>query len=319
MGSQNSKPGREDVTCSSGPTAGSGLTQNREEVAGFSAGDVLGNKWELTKEIGRGAYCKVFKGKNIESGQVVAIKVEDAKAEKATLAHEFLMYKVILNCVEKVNGIPTAHYQGTQNNQAFLVLDLLGPTLQDVIDKNGNLPMRLVLGIGRQALHRLQHVHRKNIVHRDIKPANLAVGASAEEAYALYLIDFGLAKRYRYNMSLDHIANKKCTHITGTAPFMSINAHLGNELSRRDDLESLGYTLVYLFKGSLPWNKAILEGTASQKDICELKRSTSLQELCEGMPKEIVEYFSYVRALEFQETPLYSELRGLLRAARDRA
>jgi serine/threonine protein kinase len=131
----------------------------------------------------------------------------------------------------------------------------------------------------------------------------------------IYLIDFGLAKRYRRPGSLVHIPPKDKKNLTGTARYASINTHKGLEQSRRDDLESLGYVLVYFLKGQLPWQGL---RAANRNDkygrIFEKKYMTSPEVLCEGLPCEFVSYFQLVRGLRFEERPDYDVLRRLFRA-----
>ena len=158
----------------------------------------------------------------------------------------------------------------------------------------------------------LEYIHNKHIVHRDLKPDNFVVGLN-ELAKYLYLLDFGLAKKYRSSTTLKHypLINKK--KLTGTARYASINALRGYEQSRRDDLESAGYVLMYFLRGSLPWQGLhVNRGEDRYKKILQKKKGTSAEELCKGFPSEFVEYINYTRNLEFEADPDYKYLRGLL-------
>ena len=130
-----------------------------------------------------------------------------------------------------------------------------------------------------------------------------------------YLIDFGLTKQFRDSQTGEHIKYKDGKSLTGTARYASINTHLGIEQSRRDDLESLGYTILYLYLGSLPWQGLKAKNkTEKYLLICDLKISMVPYKLCEKLPKQFIQYFEYVRSLVFEETPDYLYLKDLLNA-----
>ena len=166
--------------------------------------------------------------------------------------------------------------------------------------------------IGIQILDRLEFIHNKNIIHRDIKPDNFVVGLE-NKSHIIYVLDFGLSKKFRSSRTHQHIkftVNKK---LTGTARYASINALKGCEQSRRDDLEAIGYVLMYFLRGSLPWQGLhVHKGEDRYKKILQKKKSTSAEELCKGFPKEFVDYINYTRNLEFEADPDYKYLRNLL-------
>ena len=166
--------------------------------------------------------------------------------------------------------------------------------------------------IGIQILDRLEFIHNKNIIHRDIKPDNFVIGLE-NKSHIIYVLDFGLSKKFRSSRTHQHIkftVNKK---LTGTARYASINALKGCEQSRRDDLEAIGYVLMYFLRGSLPWQGLqIQKGEDRYKKILQKKKATTAEELCKGFPKEFVDYINYTRNLEFEADPDYKYLRNLL-------
>jgi len=156
-----------------------------------------------------------------------------------------------------------------------------------------------------QMMQRMEFVHRKQLIHRDIKPENFVMGL-VEKAHHLHLIDFGLSKRYWDTRTSQHIPYKEGKPLTGTARYCSVNTHLGIEQSRRDDLESIGYLLLYLYKGHLPW-QGIRVADPSQKTvrIGEKKISIGLDFLCRDEHPQFLKYMKYARGLKFEETPDY--------------
>lgn len=202
---------------------------------------------------------------------------------------------------------------GYSGNYNILVMELLGKSLEDIFVSlpNKKMSVRCVCNIGYQMLTILQYVHNKHIIHRDIKPDNFVVG-TGDSAKRIYLLDFGLAKKYRSSKSLVHypMTNKK--KLTGTARYASINALKGLEQSRRDDLEAVGYVLMYFLRGSLPWQGLPVKNKEDRyQKIMEKKRDTTPEELCKNFPKEFEEYIKYTRKLEYEQDPNYEYLKGL--------
>lgn len=168
-----------------------------------------------------------------------------------------------------------------------MVIDLLGPSMEDLFNFCGRkFSLKTVLMLADQMISRIEFTHAKNFIHRDIKPDNFLMG-TGKKGHHVYLIDFGLAKKYRDHKTHVHIQYKDNKNLTGTARYASINTHLGIEQSRRDDLESLGYVLMYFNKGSLPW-QGLKAGTKIQKyeRISEKKMSTPVEVLCKGFPSK---------------------------------
>lgn len=157
----------------------------------------------------------------------------------------------------------------------------------------------------------IEFIHTNHYVHRDIKPDNFLLSIQTDQSQ-VSIIDFGLANKFRDSTSQHHIPARNYNFLTGTARYLSINGHLGMELSRRDDLESLAYVLIYFLHGSLPWQD--LEASTKQKKyqrILKKKTDTSPLKLCNGLPTGFHVFLEYVRALSFTATPDYQYIRRL--------
>ncbi|KAJ8482125.1 hypothetical protein ONZ51_g5551 [Trametes cubensis] len=211
-------------------------------------------------------------------------------------------------------GIPQIYHFGQEGLHNILVIDLLGPSLEDLFDMCGRkFSIKTVCMAARQMITRVQTIHEKNLIYRDIKPDNFLIGRpGTKNANMIHIVDFGMAKQYRDPKTKQHIPYRERKSLSGTARYMSINTHLGREQSRRDDLEALGHVFMYFLRGSLPW-QGLKAATNKQKyeKIGEKKQTTPIKELCEGFPEEFAIYLNYVRKLGFEETPDYDFLREL--------
>lgn len=279
--------------------------------------NLVAGRWRLGAKLGAGAFGEVYMATDVETGEVVAVKMERVGNKHPQLLYENRVYKW-LNSATEVVGVPRPKYYGVLGSYNVLVMDCLGPSLEDRLNEcRRRLSIKSVLMIGIQAMRRIEFVHSKSFLHRDIKPDNMLMGS--HDTSTVYLVDFGLAKRFRDHGTKQHLPYREGKHLTGTARYASINTHLGIEQSRRDDLESLGYVLIYLFKGALPW-QGIRVANKKQKyaKIRDRKQNISLRELCKDMPSQMVDYFRYVRRLEFEDRPDYSYLRSIFRKALER-
>ena len=191
-------------------------------------------------------------------------------------------------------------------------MELLGKSLEDLFQESKkHFSLHTVCMIGIQMLERIEFIHNKHIIHRDIKPDNFVMGLGSKDT-TVYILDFGLAKKYRSSRTLQHIKFNINRKLTGTARYASINALRGCEQSRRDDLEAIGYVLMYFLRGSLPWQGLRVDRRDDRyKKIYEKKKATTPEDLCYGHPNEFAEYVKYTRNLDFEQNPDYTYLKGL--------
>ncbi|KZT11345.1 CK1/CK1/CK1-G protein kinase [Laetiporus sulphureus 93-53] len=275
-----------------------------------STANIVGVHYRVGKKIGEGSFGVIFEGTNLLNSQTVAIKFEPRKAEAPQLRDECRSYRILAGCP----GIPQIYHFGQEGLHNILVIDLLGPSLEDLFDMCGRkFSIKTVCMAARQMITRVQTIHEKNLIYRDIKPDNFLIGRpGTKAANVIHVVDFGMAKQYRDPKTKQHIPYRERKSLSGTARYMSINTHLGREQSRRDDLESLGHVFMYFLRGSLPW-QGLKAATNKQKyeKIGEKKQTTPIKELCEGFPEEFGIYLNYVRKLGFEETPDYDFLREL--------
>jgi len=264
----------------------------------------------LIRKIGSGSFGDIYLALNLTNGEEVAVKLEATRARHPQLLYESKVYRLLQGGV----GIPHVRWFGQEKDYNVLVLDLLGPSLEDLFNFcSRRFTMKTVLMLADQMIGRIEYVQNKNFIHRDIKPDNFLMGIG-RHCNKVYLIDFGLAKKYRENHTKQHIPYREDKNLTGTARYASINAHLGIEQARRDDMESLGYVLMYFNRSSLPW-QGLRAATKKQKyeKISEKKMATPIEGLCKGFPAEFAMYLNYCRGLRFEEMPDYMYLRQLFR------
>lgn len=190
-----------------------------------------------------------------------------------------------------------------------MVMELLGPSLEEFFDFcSRRFSLKTVLLLADQMISCIEHIHSQNYVHRNIKPNNFRMGLSRPKQ--VYIIDFGIAKEYKDEASV-HIPCTESKTFIGTFRYSSINALLNTELSRRDDLESLGYVLIYFLAGKLPWQG--LKSKRHYQKYVDKKISTPIEILCKDFPAEFSMYIKYCRDLEFDQDPDYDYLRQLFR------
>ena len=256
---------------------------------------LIASRYRPSKRIGSGSFGEIYSGVDSSGADKVAIKFEKHGLRCPQLRHEYKVYRELQGCP----GVCKVHYYGTHGDCNVMVLDLLGPSLEDLFNKCGRrFTLKTVLKLADQLLERVDLIHARHLIHRDIKPANFVVG-DAHSSPTVFGIDYGLSKRYRNPHTLQHIPHRVGKSLTGTPRYASINNHLGVEQSRRDDLEAIGYVLVYFMKGRLPWQGLKAKNAPKKyKMILEKKQATSIAQLCQGCPAQFAEYLSYCRSLK---------------------
>ena len=254
---------------------------------------IIANKYKLLEKIGAGAFGSIFKGENIRTKDYVAIKVEPILNDLKLLKNESIIYQYLIDN----EGIPNVKWFGKDNQNYYMVINLLGDSLQTIMERKHSFSLKLVLQIGIQIIYLLKMIHDKGLVHRDIKPDNFLLGLNNKNK-KIYLIDFGFCKTFLNNDK--HIDMKKVNNLIGTNNFASINAHEFNELSRRDDLESLGFMLIYFYFGNLIWKDY------TDNEMIKVMKNTIIND--ENNPKILIEYFKIIKCLEFKENPNYDLL-----------
>ena len=265
---------------------------------------IIGNKYQIEKKFGNGSFGYIFQGFNIRTREKIAIKIEpnQLNCERKSLKNEVRIYQYLNGYVK----IPSLRWFGTDESANYMVIDLLGPSLTDTIKKEGNFSIEFVLKIGIQMIDILKSIHDKGMIHRDIKPDNFLIHPISEFDQ-IYIIDFGLCKTFIKQDTNEHIEIRKSNSLIGTPNFASINAHQFIELSRRDDLESLGYTLLFLYFGKLPWMSQI---NISREKILILKKDLFEKEHSK-VPKVLIDFLKLVRNLDFEQRPFYEEYKRI--------
>lgn len=253
--------------------------------------ELINNKYILLHKIGSGSFGDIYKGQNVRTKEYVAIKIESAMNDLKLLKNEAKIYQYLSDC----EGIPKIKWFGKYGSNYFMVIDLLGNSLQHHINEMRTFSILLILKLAIKLTLLIKTVHDKGFIHRDIKPHNFLFGLN--KFNDLYVIDLGFCKSY-LDTNNNHIKQKQTSNVIGSRNYASISAHRCYEVSRRDDLESLIYMLLYFYTGWLPWNNVF-----NDFDIIDLKIDVLHSE---RYPKILLNALHYVRSLDYDETPKYN-------------
>ena len=271
-------------------------------------GKIIFNKYGILEKIGGGSFGSIYKA--VYGNKFYAVKFEKKQKEE--------YQQTIINeayCMKYLKGpfVPYVKMYGDTNTHFFLVMELMGKSLEDLFNENRRkFSIRCVCNIGYQMIEILEFIHNKNVIHQDMKPDNFVIGLNDKRKY-IYLLDFGLARSYKSPKTNKHYPLEKYNHLVGTSRYASINAMVAYTQSRRDDLESIGYIFIYFLKGKLPW-QGIPAKTKDEKyrKIKDKKQQTSAEELCDYLPGQFADYINYTRNLEYEQDPDYNYLKNLL-------
>ena len=267
---------------------------------------IIFNKYKIIKQLGKGSFGSIYLVQY--NNKLYAMKLENVKKGFFILEKEVEIMNYLYG-----PRIPYVKSFGQCGFYNVLVMEALGKSLEELRQYSPNKKMTIpcVCKLSYQMIQILEHIHKKSFLHRDIKPENFLMGVGPNNKF-LYVIDLGLSKTYRHPQTLAHVQRTKLKGMTGTARFASINTLSKYNQSRRDDLESLGYVIIYLIKGSLPWNdiKSINKDELYDR-ILKAKMRIGYEILCQNLPSEFEEYFKYVKAMTFEQEPDYNFLKNL--------
>jgi serine/threonine protein kinase len=263
----------------------------------------------LNKQLGKGGFGQIYKGEYTPTHIPLGIKVEIVNSHPH-LETEY----TIMNILEGGIGIPKAFKFISTKEKNYLIMELLGQSLDKLYSIcKKNFDLKTIIQIGIQMIERIEFIHSKGIIHRDIKPANFLIGLKKKKNI-IYLIDYGLSKKYIDKNTKEHIPYKEGKGLTGTARYVSLFTHQGIEQSRRDDIEGIAYNLIFLAKGKLPWQGVRVKNKKEKhKKIMEKKLLYSPDDLCFGLPEEFCILLKYARSLEFKQKPNYDGIKKLFK------
>eukprot|EP00928_Gymnodinium_smaydae_P097017 TRINITY_DN8688_c0_g2_i1.p1 TRINITY_DN8688_c0_g2~~TRINITY_DN8688_c0_g2_i1.p1 ORF type:complete len:346 (-),score=32.63 TRINITY_DN8688_c0_g2_i1:233-1228(-) len=271
---------------------------------------LIAGKFRISCEIASGSNGRICRAFNVRTGEAVAVKFEPVASSRLRLMHDVNMCKRLGHG----DGIPNVHWYGVEGHYNVAVFDLLGPSLQQLFDYfKGTFPLKVMLMLADQMISRIEHVGCNGLIHRNMKPGHFVMGLGAK-ANLVHLIDFGLAEELSNATTEKHALASNSPSVVGALRYISRNAHFGSKQSRKDDLESLSYVLVHLWRGSLPW-QGLHANSRHDKYmfIMKMKKHTSVDELCKGAPKELADICAYSRSMPSDEIPDYVLLKRLLK------
>lgn len=287
----------------------------RDNIIREKIGLIINKRYRVVQKISFGSYGSIYSAVDIHTNKDVAVKFEigSKPASELHLKYENDVY----HCMKGELGVPTIYWFGSEYNHHILVMQLLGPSLEQLFSYcERQFNWDTIVSLADQMLLRIWSLHSRGFIHRDIKPENFLMGIGEFEN-TCFLVDFGLARRFRYRDGnrLNHIPFRKGKSLVGTAKYASINSHNGLELSRRDDLESLGYIVIEFINREVPWREQRGKARFRSKQqsynrIRNMKEQTDWSVVCPKM----AEWIAYCQQLGFSEEPDYVYLRGLIQS-----
>ena len=280
--------------------------EDREHTEDTMIGNLIFDRYKLIKKLGAGSFGCIYSAEY--ENQYYAIKLEDKKKDSNLLENEAYIMSYLNG-----PGLPAVKSYGYSSRHNILVMELMGKSLEDIFETFvvKKMTVRCVCNIAYQMMEIMEYIHKRHIIHRDIKPDNFVIGRGEKKKY-IYILDFGLAKKYRSSRTLEHYPVFKSKNLVGTARYASINALNGLTQSRRDDLEAIGYVLMYFLRGRLPWQGIPVKNKEERyRKIMEKKKEISAENLCAGFPEEFANYVNYTRNLQYEQDPDYSFLKNL--------
>ena len=269
---------------------------------------IIFKKYKVIKEIGKGSFSRVYSTIRLNDKSVFAMKTEKKNLQRNLLESEaYYLYNL------QGFGIPKLITFGHFKNYNILIETLLGKSLYEIfIKKEKTCDLINTCLIALQLIDRLEYIHSKNIIYCDVKPDNFLIGI--EDPYVIYIVDFGLCKKYKSSKTGKHIRLRNTKKFNGTIKYSSVNIIKGIESSRRDDLISLGYVLIFLYKRNLPWRMHFRDLKNKQYlELIHSKETNDDKKLFEGIPKDFEEYILYTQKLKFEEDPNYEYMKGLFK------
>jgi len=274
-------------------------------------GQIIFDKFKVIKRVGKGSFGNIYLV--VYNNKLYAMKLEDINKE------DYFVLEKELFLMSHLYGprIPYVKSFGNYGLYNVLIMEILGKSLEDIksILPSKKMSIPCVCKLSYQMLQILEHIHKKSFIHRDIKPENFVMGLGSNSKF-LFMIDFGFATTYRDPNTLAHAPFQKDVDIIGTPRFCSINTLKGFTQSRRDDIESLGYVIIYIAKGTLPWASIKSDNQEGLYNrILEVKSETTPEKLCKGLPPQFLEYINYARRMTFEQEPDYKYLRNLFLTA----
>lgn len=293
------------------PAAADGDEARMRKTSPIERASFGGVTWILGKKLGEGSFGEIYQATNEkDASDVVAVKLGRGEGKDMLQREAKILYQL-----RGYDGVPEVRACYSEGEWYVMVMQLLGISLSDLLMEY-DLNLKAILILADQMIQHLEYIHSKNIIHGDLKPSNFLLG-KGEQRNRVLLIDFGLCEEYRNPETKKHIPYSDKHGFHGTPRYCSLHVHNGIASSRRDDMESLGYVLIYLFLGKLPWQNLPAEENETKKQkrrkIAEMKQNLPVEELCAGMPEEFVQYINITRNLKFKQKPNYYALRMLFR------